>query len=174
MTAEDKNLIDGVRALFASMQSFRKELAAIRHPADSEDRLDTMAEQLDAIVEATESATETILGTLEEISDMLSARRPELEKAGLTDVADAIEDKFQGVFEACSFQDLTGQRIGRVVRELKFLDERLSSMIAIWGREELSKVRVAKDDTTPVGERLEGPALAGRGVSQDDIDKLFD
>ncbi len=57
-----------VKQLFASMQSFRLELAAAR-PADAaEDRFETMAEQLAAIVQATEDATNTILLSAEGIS----------------------------------------------------------------------------------------------------------
>ena len=53
--------------------------------------------------------------------------------AGLADWTGSIESKFQTVFEACSFQDITGQRITKIVGELKYIDERLSKMIAIWG-----------------------------------------
>ncbi len=95
--------------------------------------------------------------------------------AGLADWTGSIESKFQTVFEACSFQDITGQRITKIVGELKYIDERLSKMIAIWGPEGLQDEPIQPAvHVTPEGEKLEGPALAGQGVSQDDIDKMFD
>ncbi len=132
-------------------------------------------DQLDAIVDATEGATNTILGTVEEISQSIDDRRGDLEAAGLGDWAGEIDQKFQAIFEACSFQDITGQRITKIVGELKFIDERLNSMIDIWGPEGLIEEPVPEPaDITPEGEKLEGPALAGQGVSQDEIDKMFD
>ncbi len=169
------DLVGEVMTLFDSMQSFRRELASIRHPKQAEDRFDTIAEQLDAIVAATEDATNVIMDAVERISDMIIERRSELDGAGLSEWADGIDSEFQKVFEACSFQDITGQRIGKVVEELKFMNDKLASMVEIWGQEALSAepLQGAKKDL-PDGELLEGPALEGKGVSQDDIDKLFD
>jgi chemotaxis protein CheZ len=170
-----EDLVGEVMTLFASMQTFRRELASIRHPKQEEDRFDTIAEQLDAIVAATEEATNVIMDAIERISDMIIERRSELDGAGLSEWADGIDTEFQKVFEACSFQDITGQRIGKVVEELKFMNDKLASMVDIWGPEALSKEPLlGKADDTPEGEVLEGPALEGKGVSQDDIDKLFD
>lgn len=168
-------LVKELVVLFSSMQNFRSELAAIRHPGTDSDRFDTMSDQLDAIVEATEAATDTILGSVEEICQAIDTRREDLDAAGLGDWAADIEQKFQAIFEACSFQDITGQRITKIVSELKFIDERLSAMIDIWGPEGLGEEPVPEPaDATPDGEKLEGPALAGQGVSQDEIDKMFD
>ena len=173
--ASPAKLVKELVVLFSSMQNFRSELAAIRHPHTESDRFDTMSDQLDAIVSATEAATETILGSVEDISQSIEERRGDLEAAGLSDWAADIDQKFQAIFEACSFQDITGQRITKIVGELKFIDERLNAMIDIWGPEGLVAEPVPEPaDSTPEGEKLEGPALAGQGVSQDEIDKMFD
>ena len=66
---ENSSLVSEVVTLFSSMQQFRRELASIRHPEQSEDRFDTVSEQLDAIVAATEDATNKILGAIEEIGE---------------------------------------------------------------------------------------------------------
>ena len=179
MTADSQKsqteLVNELVGLFSSMQHFRRELAAIRHPGSAPDRFESMSDQLDAIVDATEDATNTILGTVEEISQSIEDRRSDLESAGLTEWAGDIETKFQSIFEACTFQDITGQRITKIVAELKFIDERLNSMIEIWGPEGLSEEPVpAPVNDAPEGEKLDGPALAGEGVSQDEIDKMFD
>ena len=67
---ENSSLVSEVVTLFSSMQQFRRELASIRHPEQSEDRFDTVSEQLDAIVAATEDATNKILGAIEEIGEI--------------------------------------------------------------------------------------------------------
>ncbi len=172
---EQSKLVDEIVGLFSSLQHFRRELAAIRHPGSEPDRFETMSDQLDAIVAATETATDTILGSVEEIGQAIEERRSQLEDAGLADWAGEIEAKFQSIFEACSFQDITGQRITKIVAELKFIDDRLNSMIEIWGPEGLLEEPVPEPaDSNPDGEKLDGPALAGQGVSQDEIDKMFD
>ena len=78
---ENSSLASEVVTLFSSMQQFRRELASIRHPEQSEDRFDTVSEQLDAIVAATEDATNKILGAIEEIGEIgypLSSRDCEI------------------------------------------------------------------------------------------------
>jgi len=79
---------------------------------------------------------------------------------------------------ACGFQDLTGQRINKVVSTLAFVEERVHNMISIWGEDAFSDLPVSdKDDTEEKpedSELLNGPQLQGEGISQDDIDKLFD
>jgi chemotaxis protein CheZ len=42
-----------------------------------------------------------------------------------------------GLFEACSFQDITGQRITKVVRSLTYVETRVNKLIEAWGRSEL-------------------------------------
>ena len=164
-----------VEQLFASMQNFRLELAAAR-PADAdEDRFETMAEQLAAIVQATEDATNTILLSAEGISDLIAAHREAVASSGDAAWLGELDDKINAMFEACAFQDITGQRITKVLGALKFIEERINAMADLWGRKGLSDapVRAGKDDR-PAGERLEGPALEGEGTSQDEIDKMFD
>ena len=77
--------------------------------------------------------------------------------------------------EACSFQDLTGKRITKVVGTMKFVEERVNAMAELCGRDEVEALAddwdlsERRDDGMP----LEGPQRAGEGISQDDIDKLF-
>ena len=78
------------------------------------------------------------------------------------------------IFEACNFQDITGQRITKVVTTVKFIEERVNSMINIWGPESFAEIEVVEaPPTDPDHDLLSGPQLGNSGVSQDDIDKLF-
>ncbi len=80
------------------------------------------------------------------------------------------------IFEACNFQDLTGQRVGKVVETLAFLEEHVGRLMEIWrGVEQFKPVAF---DEIPEGDKklLNGPKLAGDAghSSQNDIDTLFD
>ncbi|MDP6344895.1 MAG: protein phosphatase CheZ, partial [Alphaproteobacteria bacterium] len=80
------------------------------------------------------------------------------------------------IFLACSFQDITGQRITKVVNALHCLEQRVGAMIEIWGSESLrhaSKKTATSDHDDPEAGLLDGPQLAGRGVDQDEIDRLL-
>ena len=66
------------------------------------------------------------------------------------------------IFEACNFQDITGQRISKVVGAMKFVEERVHHMMEIWGGMESFKDIETIDDPKRQGEKalLNGPALA--------------
>ncbi len=175
----DKDSLASIRTeimqLHDAMQGFRRELAAIRHPATDDDRFRTMAEQLDAIVQGTEEATETILQSVENICGLIDEKRADLEQIAESEWLNKFDDLSNDIFQACAFQDLTGQRITKVVNSLKFVDTKLNDLVDLWGRASMLAEPVHEQtDDRPEGERLEGPALAGKGVSQDDIDKMFD
>ena len=53
--------------------------------------------------------------------------------AKANETLDRIDEKIQSVFEACAFQDITGQRVTKVVRLIKYVEERVNALIAIWG-----------------------------------------
>ena len=77
------------------------------------------------------------------------------------------------IFEACAFQDLTGQRIGSVIQTLDLVDSHLESLLELLGPD-FEEVDDEEDDREGDDMLLNGPALEGEGISQDDIDKLFD
>jgi chemotaxis protein CheZ len=156
------------------IQKLKQELAAIRDPQSDRDRFEGMADQLDAVVAATEGATNTILGSVEEIGQLTDALRARLDDQEATELVGRIDDRLNAIFEACTFQDVTGQRITKIVRSVKFVDERVNAMAAIWGADSLAAMAVPEQQPGEETGLLQGPALKGEGVSQADIDKLFD
>jgi chemotaxis regulatin CheY-phosphate phosphatase CheZ len=150
------------------IQQTRAEIAAIKPDDGGDDRIITATSELDAIVSATERATSDILNAAERIQE-LAARLPEA--AGT--ITAEIEDQAMEILTACSFQDITGQRTTKVVNTLRYLEQRVNSMIAIWGTDDSVKpVVVEKSDTRPDAHLLNGPALEG-GVSQADVDAML-
>jgi chemotaxis protein CheZ len=123
--------------------------------------------ELDAIVEATEEATNTIMSAAEEI---MGADPNEIDAFQVL-----VGEKVTEIFQACSFQDITGQRISKVVTTLNALDKRITTLV--------DKLKIMKIADLPAEESeaekrardlmLHGPQFKGEGVSQDDIDALF-
>ncbi len=144
----------------------RREIAAMRPDELKVDRLPRAGRELEAIVQATETATQGIMTAAEEIM-AVDRNRPE--------AGQMIEDACMRIFEACSFQDITGQRITKVVNTLTYIEDRLNTLQAAWGPD--LKDAVAEADETPDADPdrvlLNGPALAGEGVSQADVDALM-
>jgi len=159
--------------LFGHMQRIRKELAALSPPG-SEDHFGSMSEQLDAIVDATENATNTIMECGEGIDDLMTQARALSADPQMTALFDGVTDFVNRLFEACSFQDITGQRVSKVVHSLKFVEERVNAVIVTWGKDELNKVVVEiKEDEDEYKKFLHGPQLPGKGVDQSEVDKLL-
>lgn len=159
--------------LFGHLQKIRKELAAL-NPPGAEDHFGSMSEQLDAIVRATESATNTIMESVEGVDNLMNDARAATEDPAMRGLFDQVTDKVNMVFEACSFQDITGQRVTKVVNSLKFVEERINSIIFTWGKDELTQVVVEiKEEKDPDKKLLHGPQLPGQGVSQAEVDKML-
>jgi chemotaxis protein CheZ len=159
--------------LFGHLQKIRKELAAL-NPPGAPDHFGSMSEQLDAIVHATEGATNSIMESVEGIDNLMGEARTYCQGGKLGEIFDQVTDKVNTVFEACSFQDITGQRVTKVVNSLKFVEERINSIIFTWGRDELNQVVVEiKEDQDPDKKLLHGPQLPGQGVSQAEVDKML-
>lgn len=168
-------------AISQYVQQTRSDIAALR-PADSgANRIEAATGELDAIVAATERATTDILNAAERITEW-TARIPR-DDPELAEVADAIEAWSIEILTACSFQDITGQRTTKVVNTLRYIEQRVNTMIEIWGVDRTVTVTGSGDfavshrkmnDERPDAHLLNGPQLDGQGVSQDDIDALFD
>jgi chemotaxis regulatin CheY-phosphate phosphatase CheZ len=165
------------------IQQTRSEIAALR-PADAgANRIMAATGELDAIVTATERATTEILNAAERIQESASQMH-RAEKAGtqvdLGDLANDIEAQVMEIMTACSFQDITGQRTTKVVNTLRYIEQRVNTMIEIWGvdRDVMSSADASTshrkmNDDRPDAHLLNGPAL-GDGVDQATIDALFD
>lgn len=68
--------------------------------------------ELEAVVQATESAANLIMEAAEAIGDLL--RNGKNDPAAIS----AMTERVNAIFEACSFQDVTGQRIRRAIQHL--------------------------------------------------------
>jgi len=172
MGGEDNDLIDRLTAelldLSSRIQCTMREVATIRHPLMDNDRVQSAVDELGAIVVATELATEQILAAAESIEG-------ELERASGGDGKAVAIAAVTTIYEACNFQDITGQRITKVMTLLRDVDERLVAIVEHVGADRFAaeppapKTPSEGDDTA----LLNGPAKAGSGLQQHSIDSLF-
>jgi chemotaxis protein CheZ len=158
----------------------KSEIASLHRSESTGKGMRRVAGELDAVVESTEEATSTILGSIEKIETTANMMRGmRLTKAAQENV-DGILDNVIAAYEACNFQDLTGQRISKIVSVLKFVEEHLDRVIEAWsgldGFRDLLAVETAAVDENDESSLLNGPKLQDDPghVDQSDIDALFD
>ena len=163
-------------SIYEAIERTKKEIATLRYAGAQGKEITRVTDELDAIVTGTETATNSILAAAERIDDLSSNLSSRLAGSD-QDIAREILDHVINIFEACNFQDITGQRISKVVDAMKFVEERVHHMMEIWGGMESFKDVKTIDDPKRQGDKalLNGPALAyDNGVtSQDAIDALF-
>ncbi|WP_350332889.1 protein phosphatase CheZ [Coralliovum pocilloporae] len=164
----DISLYEEFKGIADEISVMKTEVANLRPSDMRENRIPEAGRELDAVVNATEQATETIMAAAE---DIMATEATDLESYQAH-----VNDKMIEVFEACSFQDITGQRISKVVETINHIDERISNFI---DRLKVAEVADAEVEETEEERRrreliLHGPQHAGEGVAQDDVDQLFD
>jgi len=160
----DRSLFDEMRYISSYIQRTRLEISNLRPNDLSEDRIPGAGAELHAVVQHTAEATNLIMAVAEDVM-----------AADTSDPAAYqvfVSDKMMEIFEACTFQDITGQRIKKVVDTLTHIEQRLERFASVMGVEDAELEETAEDKRKREN-LLNGPALNGPEVAQDDIDALF-
>lgn len=147
------NLRGDLSEMAEAISRTKAEITAISIPGADQTRLATASQALDAIVRATEQATSDILGAAEAVQEAAWTLR---ERNIEPEVCEALDRHATAIYTACSFQDLTAQRTARIIYTLRYLEDRITAMMAIWGGE-ISRIPPppeAKDDAAPIDEDL--------------------
>lgn len=157
----------------------KKEIAGLHQSGVSTENVSHVTDELDEVVAGTEHATEAILSAAEEIDHNANELSASLKKSHNQEQAQEIREQVIQIFEACNFQDVTGQRINKVVNTLKYVEARVSTMMEIWGGLDAFDNIKGAPLANPAGdhELLHGPGNIEEDptrASQDDIDALFD
>ncbi|WP_094463280.1 protein phosphatase CheZ [Pannonibacter phragmitetus] len=154
-----------------AIERTKREISNIKKEDEESNRFTDASHELDAIITQTEGATQDILNAAEKIQEYAWTLR---ENGADEAVCDDIDAKATEIFMACSFQDLTGQRTQKVVHVLRYLESRINLMIGIWGIEDVNADDTAGPvDSRPDAHLLNGPQLAGKGVSQSFVDDVM-
>lgn len=162
LSGTDTSLLTEVEELGRTIARAKAEIAALKVDDISAAHIPSATDELDAIVAHTAAATESILETCETLDEVGAELG---DKAGA-----ALQDATTKIYEACSFQDITGQRITKVVATLKTIDAKVAQIVAAFsGRLPDGGVPEIPHDVA-----LEnGPQLPGHAMDQSDIDKLL-
>ena len=163
-SALDETIKDEFVDIAGFIKKARNEIGDLRPKDIKTNRIPSAGEELEAIVADTEIATDKIMQTAE---DVLAMDPDSTEDFGMQ-----IQDKMLVIIEACSFQDLTGQRVSKVVNTLKQIEDRISRFAEVMGVDE-DEVEITPEEQRRRDLLLNGPAIGGPETAQDDIDAMF-
>ena len=172
LSAEDLALFSELESLANYIRSTKTEIAALRPDEVKNEYLPAAADELDAIVAATAEATNTIMDATEVVEEVMGRVDSE--------TSDKLMEATTRIYEACGFQDITGQRITKVVKALQHIEDKVDALVAAFGSETDGiepgeKPGEKKKDDKPLeeSELLQGPQKAGEGQTQAEIDALL-
>ncbi|CAL4868330.1 hypothetical protein MMA231_02611 [Asticcacaulis sp. MM231] len=166
----DKRRSDEFSIIAGYIAKAKEEIRDMRPHDISQERIPTAGAELEAITRDTENATHNIMNCAEammgfSIKDF--GDDPKAYKA-------AVDDEVMKIFEACSFQDITGQRVSKVVNVLKQIEERVGRLANTLGIEDGSPREMTAEEKRAHDLLLNGPAIGGPETKQDAIDAMFD
>lgn len=145
--------------------NMRNEIVQLRAGELKSDRIPKAGEHLGAIVMATEEATNSIMEAAEA---MLNA-----EGEDEATFKALVNDKVMAIFEACSFQDITGQRIAKVVETLENIENRIGRFAAaVKTKDDVSEAETERERRAREL-LLNGPQSKGVAIQQNDVDAMF-
>lgn len=161
----DRSIIGEFRYIAEFIQKARDEIAGLQPNDIRDSRIPGASLELDAVVRDTEHATNAIMTEAE--------RLMAVEPVSLAAYKADVDGGLMRIIEACSFQDLTGQRVNKVINALRHIEERVSRFADALGVTDAAQPESAKD----VRARdllLNGPAIGGPETSQSDVDAMFE
>jgi chemotaxis protein CheZ len=155
----------------------KREIAVLHGKSFSGDEMTKVTGELGAVVGGTEEATQQILEAAEAIDEAASAMAKPQTADQAARLSQDIQERVVTIFEACNFQDLTGQRINKVMTTMKFIEHHINVMMEIWGGVDAIKAHAPAIVDERVGDArlLNGPKGLGEEghASQNDIDAMF-
>ena len=165
MSIADLKLYQELEQLARYIQAAKREIAEIQ-PHDITERIPAATDELDAVVDHTAEATGTILDAAESM-EKLAAGLPR-------ETGNLIAGAVTRIYEACNFQDVTGQRINKVVVTLKYIEQKIDALLGAFGdgADDLEK-RAGLPALDEPRQLLHGPQLPKDANNQADIDAIL-
>lgn len=169
LNAIDAAIYRELKAIADYISFLRSEIGELQANEMRAKRIPAAGEELHAVVNATEAAGNAIMAAAEAV---MNAQATSLE-----DYKTLVDEQMLAIFEACSFQDLTGQRITKVVHTLEQIETRVSRFAVATNAND--KDGFANETEAARAEReedllLHGPALEGEGIVQNEVDAILD
>lgn len=155
-------LLAEVEDLGRTIANAKAEIVALKIDDITDNHIPFATDELDAIVSHTASATNAILESCEALDNLGSELSSEQ--------SSRLQDATTQIYEACSFQDITGQRISKVVNTLKNIDSKVATILSTFAPAQLESAAPA---TRPQESLLNGPQLPDEAMEQTEIDRLL-
>jgi len=167
ITAADLKFYAELEDLAQYIRNAKEEIAAIKPKDISSSHIPHATNELDAVVGATEEATNKIMDVCDVISSLAEQCPPEIKEQLISCTT--------RIFEACNFQDITGQRITKVVLTLKYIDTKIEAILKALGDEIHRNENAAETKKPDDLEKalLNGPQLPQNAIDQATIDRLM-
>ncbi|HEY4075526.1 MAG TPA: protein phosphatase CheZ [Rhizomicrobium sp.] len=160
---EKNTLVSVLQYLSDHLRSTRHEIGALRPVGATGPMFSTTADELEEIVTETARAANRIMDAAEAVEKVAVSSEPE--------ASAVLMDAVTNIYEASAFQDITGQRITKIVRALQSMEDKLDSLVCAFGPlEQDLETEGPKGDAA----LLNGPQLQKSASSQTDIDALFE
>ena len=150
------------------IETMKSEIGVFQVNDLKESRIPAAGEELDAIVKATEEATNTIMESAEALM-AADAKDPKAYQA-------LVNDHVMKIFEACSFQDITGQRVAKVVETLQMIEARVGRFAEAVNAKDVAGFLDEQEAARAKRKEkllLNGPQLAGNAIDQKKVDDMF-
>jgi chemotaxis protein CheZ len=163
LSAKETSLLAEVEELGQIITAAKAEIAALRVDDITDNHIPFATDELDAIVQHTAQATNAILSSCETLDQVAGGVSGEAAKQ--------LQDATTQIYEACSFQDITGQRITKVVGTLKTIEAKVGQLIATFG--ESARAAEAEAAAPTQETLLNGPQHPTVAMDQSDIDRLL-
>ncbi len=166
----DKRRSEEFSVIAGYIAKAKEEIREMRPHDISQDRIPTAGAELEAITRDTENATHNIMNSAEAMMGF------SIDQFGGDAGAykAAVDDEVMKIFEACSFQDITGQRVSKVVNVLKQIEERVGRLANTLGVDDSAPQEMTAEEKRRHDLLLNGPAIGGPETKQDAIDAMFD
>lgn len=178
--------------VFGQLGELAKVISSARRELDEADpshlhqeELPQASSELEEIVRTTEKATNKIVDATEQLQNVNGRIRerlmmvdPPIDEDVMMSVDDAFgesETHISAIYEACNFQDLTGQRIKKIRNVLQDVERRVMHLVIVFGLEGKGEELSEKERQALMNEAdlLKGPSSEGEGLEQDDIDDIL-
>ena len=116
--------------------------------------------ELDAVVEMTEQAANRILDAADHLTSRIEEEKNSSTDEGRKQAFEEMGKDVEEIYMACSFQDITGQRIRKTLENLRIIEARLGSALDKMG----IQIDVNPEDHVAIKNKLS---------TQSDIDNFF-
>jgi chemotaxis protein CheZ len=165
----DSAVYQELQSIADYIETMKQEIGNFQANDLRESRIPAAGMELDAVVQSTETATNTIMEAAEKL---LAADHDNLD-----DYRAFVTDQVMTIFEACSFQDITGQRVGKVVETLQMIENRVGRFAQAVKSTDTPAATMTEDEKARDKRKAElilnGPQLDGKGVDQSKVDDLM-